>query len=710
MSQLGSARPFFSKRDAGFLGAFMHFLASRWTKSRQVLSDLPLWCPIAFAIGASVYFTLPGEPPPDLPIILTALAVAALILAGIFRRCQYALVILLLAAFALGGFIHGQNRTHARQTPIVPDTERASEVTGWIESVQRSTSRERLIIRVIGISGMDEAPKRVRVLAGRGTFRPGDAVQFRAVLGPPPRPASPGSYDSGFAAYFSGIGGTGFAVTNLIGIEYTQERRARGFAQWRWGIAERIRTRASPDTAGIAAALLTGDRSGISPEHAEALRATGLGHILAISGLHMALFAGGIFFAIRAVFAAIEPFARRFDPRIPAAVGALLAAFAYLVISGAAIPTQRAFIMTAAILLGVLFSRRALSMRSVGFAAFLVLLFQPESIVTPGFQMSFAATAALIAAFQLARNYQPASPSRGWLLRYGNGFLAIAYSSLIAGLATAGFAAFHFNRLAAFGLIANLAVMPVFSLIVMPAGVMALILMPVGLEGPPLYVMGLGLDWVIWISSSISQWPGALTPVIAGPGLSLPIYSSGFVALVAGRGLVRFVGAAIMLLGIMVWTFSTPPDGLITDSGVVIARYDRLDGEWGSSATRRSRFAARVFMERSGNRGARIAQGMMCDTHGCAGGINGLTIAVPDDDEALVEDCQIVDLVVTRLNVNRAMRARCPAELIDAVDLSDSGARSFWIENGVITRWQSVADVRGDRPWTWSEWPSDNAE
>jgi competence protein ComEC len=185
------------------------------------------------------------------------------------------------------------------------------------------------------------------------------------------------------------------------------DRLERGLARLRWSLAERIRETVGPDTGGVAAALLTGDRSGVEQDDAEALRVSGLGHILAISGLHMALFAGGIYFFARLVLAAIDPFARAHDPRKAAAVIALIAATGYLILSGAAIPTQRAWVMAAVVLIGVMLDRRAFSMRSLAIAALVVIVLAPESVVEAGFQMSFSAVAALIAVYEIWNRIKP---------------------------------------------------------------------------------------------------------------------------------------------------------------------------------------------------------------------------------------------------------------------------------------------------------------
>ncbi|MFC3117879.1 ComEC/Rec2 family competence protein [Jhaorihella thermophila] len=223
--------------------------------------------------------------------------------------------------------------------------------------------------------------------------------------------------------------------------------------------------------------MTTGDRSGIPREALDALRGSNLAHLLAISGLHMGLLAGFVFAAVRGCLAAIPPLALRLPLRKVAACVALLVAAAYLALSGGNVATERAFVMTAVVLGAVLVDRRAFSLRAVAVAALIVLVLRPESLLGPGFQMSFAATTALVSVFGAIRD-------RGWTLgpRWLRPALAVALSSAVAGLATAPFGAAHFNTLSRYGLPANLLTVPVMGAVVMPAAVLAACLAPFGLE------------------------------------------------------------------------------------------------------------------------------------------------------------------------------------------------------------------------------------
>ncbi len=666
---------------------------------------MAIWAPVALGAGALAYFALPAEPP---AILISALAIIAVL--GAIIGWKYAAAkpvlwsVLMLAAFAAFGFSRAQHHTLGQETVFVTDSYRALQVEGWIEAVQNSNGRERIIVRVSSLEGMARPPARVRFYARRGELGPGDGITARVVLTPPRRPAVPGGYDPAFAAWFSGLGGTGYAIAPPEVAHVDGGSVLRQLARWRWRMAEHIREGADPETAGIAAALLTGDRSGIPPDQAEALRATGLGHILAISGLHMSLFAGGLFFVVRAFGASIPAFARRYDPRVPAAIIALIGATLYLALSGASVSTQRAFVMVSVVLLGILLKRRAISMQSIALAAAIILVLQPQSVLSPGFQMSFAAASALVAAFDLWRRRDSHERQKGAIGGFLGFWGTLSFSSLVAGSATAAFAAFHFNRIAVYGLAANLAAMPVFSLVVMPAGALALALAPFGLDGPALSVMSWGLIWVVRIAEWVASWPGSLAPMASAPGTVLVIYALGFVLLVAASGLARRIGLLFMLVAYTGWGLSRPPDVFISEEGVILARFDSENGsEWASTDRRRARFATSVFLEQAGESVRPGRDGVVCDPRGCAGRTHDVLIVVSESDETLAEDCAVADLVVLKTYASPIQRANCGARLIELGELEAGGARALYLQSGQIQRETDVETRRGRRIWTSSD-------
>jgi competence protein ComEC len=666
-------------------------------------SRLILWAPVALGAGAAFYFVPKAEPPAITGLILCAAGLGLGAAALWFRSKPVWLYCLTLTAIVCLGFSLAQYRTYGAAPPPIEAPNRAVTVEGWIEAVERSGSRPRLRVRVVSFDDREAAPKRIRVRAALGAFTPGDAIRVGAVLNPPPGPAAPGGYDPARAAWFDQIALTGYAVTPLSASEQAMNARwERGLAKLRWRLAERIRDKAGPRTGGVAAALLTGDRSGVDEADAEALRLSGLGHILAISGLHMALFAGGVYFAVRYALAAIEPFARAHDPRRPAASIALFAATGYLILSGAAIPTQRAWVMAGVVLIGVMLDRRALSLRALALAALAVLILAPESVVEPGFQMSFAAVAALIAVYEAWGRLRPTNgPARGLAHRFVQAFAGLSTTSLVAGAATGAFAAFHFQRMAAYGLFANLAAMPIFTFWVMPAGVVALALAPLGLEGPALQVMDLGLRLVLGVAHWTAEQRGAGVSVLAANGAVIAFYGAGFAAMTIGLGLVRLSGGVICAVALGLWAFQTAPDLMVTEDGVVIAQFEQK-GQFQATNLRRSRFDAGVFLQRAGQGGGPLLRApLRCDSRGCFGETqSGVQITITDDPETLAEDCSRVDLVVFSGVASPWRRRRCEALLLDDAYRAQEGGVQFEIRSGRLAAMSAANDDRRARIWT----------
>lgn len=667
------------------------------------LERLILWAPVGLILGAALYFLLPLEPAKIVGQIAVITAITFLILAACARSRPAVVYLFFMVALAGAGFGLAQARTLSLIPPDTLPTERAVLVEGWIEAVERGGNRPRLRIRVESMQGALEPPHRIRVRAGLNGFDPGDSVKFRAVLNRLPGPAVPGGYDPARAAWFDRVALSGFAVSRLEASETPMDASfERSLARYRWSLAERIREKTGPDTGGVAAALLTGDRSGVNEADAEALRVSGLGHILAISGLHMALFAGGVYFAVRFALSSIDRFARAHDPRKLAAFIALLAATGYLVLSGAAIPTQRAWVMAAVVLAGVMLDRRAFSMRSLALAAIVVVCLAPESVVEVGFQMSFAAVAALIAVYEVWTKARPQEGRKTGLLAKGvDAFAGLATTSLVAGAATGAFAAFHFQRMAAYGLMANLIAMPIFTFWVMPAGVIALGLSPFGLEGVPLAFMDVGLKLVLGIAHWTAGLDGAGVSVLAASGAVIFIYAAGFTALTIGLGLVRLAGAVVCLLGLSLWAFQSPADLMVTEDGVLIAQFE-TEGVFQATSLRSSRFESRIFMQRAGQGAVPLSTARLhCDAIGCIGETrDGVLIALTENREGLEEDCRLADVVIYAGDLSPWQRRRCSALLLDAEALADHGGLEIRVHRDRLSVDGTAEQHRRSRIWS----------
>src|ERR1700726_1822565 len=253
------------------------------------------------------------------------------------------------------------------------------------------------------------------------------------------------------------------------------------------------------------------------------------------------------------------------------AAGALAAAAFYLLLSGAEVATQRSFYMTAVVLIAVMVDRRAITFRTLALAAIVVLVLAPEALVHPSFQMSFAATLGLVALVQIGMPRLFASPDNSTTARValwgGREMMTLTLASLVAGLGTTPYAAFHFHRVTPYGVVANLLAMPVVSAVVMPAGLLGLAAMPFGLDGVFWRIMDVGIGWMIVVTQWVAALPGAIGRMAAfgiGPlvGASLGIILLGLL-----RAPLRWSGAAVLGLAVA-WALALPqPDILISADG-----------------------------------------------------------------------------------------------------------------------------------------------
>jgi competence protein ComEC len=393
-----------------------------------------------------------------------------------------------------------------------------------------------------------------------------------ARLDTPPGPSELGANDLGRSLFFQSIGAVGFAYGKA---RLIVPARAPTPGQWigaavedmRLVMTQRIQAALTGSTGGIASALITGERGGISDEDEEALRDAGLAHVLAIAGLHMALVGGGIFWLLRAVLAAIPALVLHYPIKKWAAAGALAAGGFYLVASGAAPSSVRAFVMLACVMVAVLLDRPALSMRSLALAAAILLVLRPEAIAEPGFQMSFAAVVGLVAVAEWEMRRERTTP-RGTLYRYAHG---IVMTSLVGSLATLPFALFHFERATHYAVLGNLIAMPVMGFWVMPMAALSVALMPLGLEAASLHLLGQGIAVMVAMGRWVSGLPGAVSLMPAMPLSALLAISLGGLWLAIWRTRWRWWGMGPLIVGAALAWFAPRPDMLVASDGVTIA-------------------------------------------------------------------------------------------------------------------------------------------
>ncbi len=671
-----------------------------------------LWLPVLFAGGILTYFVLAGEPDTRLAVALVLAAVGlCLTLRGVPLGLALGFAFL---AFALG-FGNAKLRTEMARAPVLAQELRYAQVSGWVEVHElRDKGRARILLRVIALDDLPagERPYRVRVtlpIKDSIDIKTGDAVRLRATLQPPPEPVEPGAFDFARRAWFARLGGTGYATSKLEPL-LDAPPTPWDLAAWshvdalRAKINARIRAVLPGETGEIATALITGARGGISEEVNQSMRDSGLFHILSISGLHMAIMAGTVFWLVRALLALMPSLALRFPIKKWAAAAALIAAAFYLLLSGAAVPTVRSWIMMSIVLVAVMLDRPALTMRNVALAAFAILIVAPESLFDPSFEMSFAAVVGLVALYEWMSGRErdglgDVSPvwrslRKGWLLLLGAGL-----TTLVASTAIAPFAVYHFHRMTHYGLVANLIAAPLVSLLIMPMSLLSLIAMPFGLEAWPLKAMGAGIELMVATGMWVASWPGAVSvlPQISGTALVLMVLGGLWLCL--WRTQARAFGLVIIALGLALAPPGMRPDVLIERQGETVA----LRGETGNlvfpPATASSYSVDNWLLADGDDRGAESAADgtvFRCDLLGCIGTVKDKRVALIRHPGALEEDCRRAHIVIAPFTVGKKCRAA--RVIVDRRMLRAHGAHALYID-GLSIRTVTVAAARGRRPW-----------
>lgn len=676
-----------------------------------------LWPPVAMIFGAAAWMTAVTAPPDWLaPTAAAAAGLAALLLStwplsGRGRlRMMTAGALVMLAAFALGA-LTAQVRTALVAAPRLTEEMGPVRLTGWVLDAEPGATRSRMKVLVDAVETLDAPPRFVR-LSVNAVVSPGRAVDCLVLLRPPEGPMAPRGFDFARRAFFQKIGATGVVLgrcrpTNAPAPFAWPDRMMVLTTAIRRDLTESIVAMAPHEGGAIAAALVTGDRSFMSKETGDAFWGSGLGHLLSVSGLHMALIAGGIYAGLHFLLALIAPLALRFPIRKWAAAAALFGGAAYLIVSGASVPAQRAFVMTALALGAVLIDRPAFSLRALGLAAVIVVALAPESVVDAGFQMSFAATAALIAAFERSPDHAPPPLAPGVLLggldsswRVLSGMLI---ASLVAGLATDVFAAYHFQRVAIYGLASNMASTPLISFVIAPAAVLAAVLAPFGLADWPLAVMAGALDMVAAIGRVFADRPEALRPLPVAPLDGFLVAVAALIWACLWRGAVRWLAAPLLATGALMYV--TSPKPVIWADADLRAVVSRTPDGWIAAADARRGAFAKGRLSGLAGLSAREAEDLpppvQCDSDACLWTTpRERYVARIYTEAGLGKACKPDSVVLSDVVIPKSFQSRCRlAVAIDPADLVANGGVSITeTRTGLTVR--RARDHAGRRPWS----------
>ncbi|MDE9451817.1 ComEC/Rec2 family competence protein [Aliiroseovarius sp. Z3] len=675
------------------------------TRIEEERGHLLHWAPLFLGAGIGIYFGLLSEPTVPVYAGLVLLIVICAVTARLWPWGIGPLAIAI-GLVALGVCLAGA-RAHLVAEPVM-GFRYYGPVEGRIVNIDRSQSDAvRLTLDQVRLD--DVGPRnrattvRVSLHGDQRFLSPaiGQRIALTAHLSGPNGPVEPGGFDFQRMAWFRGIGAVGYTRVPALLLKPPEPGVALAVARLRQAISGWVRGVLPDETGAFAAAITTGDRSTMDRSTIEALRASNLAHLLAISGLHMGLLTGFIFQATRMLLSLWQRIALRFPIKKLAACVAILSGGFYLALSGGNIATERAFIMVATMFVAILFDRRALSLRAVAMAAIIVMTLHPEALVEPGFQMSFAATTALVAVFGWLRDRT--QDERAWRApKWSRPVLAVVISSFVAGLATAPFGAAHFNQISHFGLLANLLSVPVMGALIMPLAVLAALLSPIGLGWLPLKLMGPAIDWIIGVARFVSSLDGATGQVPAPPEAVLPLVALGGILATLLKTRARWMALVPFAFAGVLWSQTVRPPVLISATGGLVGVM--TDQGRALSKPRGESFAALSWLENDGDpadQKTAFARAGFTGTKGQmrveVSGVTLVHLTGRGAGDRVAEVCADADLVVLSGKMTKPAPPGCV--VLDRATLTEMGAVALWPDAKEI-RIETARARSGDRLWT----------
>jgi competence protein ComEC len=563
--------------------------------------QLPLWVPVALGCGIAAWFDL-ANPAWSLTFISLCGALGLfVIIKGIRWRAGKALFwFVLLAAIGCGLIWY---RSWSVTAPVL-DRPLVSRFNAEIRRVEPVLARDmvRLTLRT---DENPELPPKVRVNVplehARTDMQEGALIQLRARLMPPAMPALPGAYDFSERAWFQGLGATGQALGEISILRPAD--RLFALSGYRQRLSAHVQTQMAGAAGAIGATLATGDRGAIDEADAEAMRRSGLAHLLSISGLHVTAVVGAVYLLVLKLLALSPSLALRFRLPVVAAGCAALAAVLYTLLTGAQVPTIRACVAALLVLVALMMGRSAITLRMVAAGALFVLIFWPESLVGPSFQLSFAAVTAIIALHDHPRiKALVMLREEHWLRRAGRFILSLFVTGLVVEIALMPIALYHFHKAGLYGALANIIAIPLTTFVIMPLEALALLLDGASLGAPVWWLCEQALNGLLGVAHFVSSRPGAVTLLPTMPVRAFGLLLFGGLWLCLWRERWRYLGLVPALFGALMVVATRAPDIYITGDGRHVAiRNDR--GELAMLRTRSGDFIRDMIRENAGVEG-----------------------------------------------------------------------------------------------------------
>jgi competence protein ComEC len=661
------------------------------------LQSLFLIAPIVFALGIITFFNLNHEP----SIIYAASTFIGLVFATIMaKRFRRFFFISLFATFFVGGFLSATIRTNSVKSVIVENDNKPVWIRADVEKIERQEKQYRLTLKNVDLWRVEtknfppeKTPKRIRVTVKTkidDNVRTGDRVAFKAILMPPAeKPIFPTGYDFAKVAYFDEIGGVGYAL-NRVKL-FTKQNA--GFIErfqdyFYYKVKESVK---DDDVAGIIVSQITADKVEISDDTKEKMRDAGLGHLIAISGLNMSVAMVWLFMLSRSLLALWPRLALQHDVKKISVFVAVFFGFLYLLVTGMPISAVRAFLMVLLFFIAVLFDRFSISLHPVAFAAMAIMIFAPEQILYPSFQLSFAAVIGLIGMYEIYERHlkSDTKSDRSFVTKWLYIFAGIVVSTFFTSMTTAPFGIMHFGKFQNYGIVANMIGVPVVSVLVLPFSFLSIAAMPLGIEKPFLAVAEFGSKIIRDTSYFVGGKEQSVSYMADIPSSFIIYVVAGFLWLFIFNGRIRWVGVPIILLGyFMIFQKPTTPDFVINETASLIAM-KQDDGSYKFFGINRESFALYQFTSKLGVKNPDfIKSNPECNRKKCV--YKNIAFGSYWDKS----ECEKYDYM---FNLGKFKLACDKALVVDKAKLKEKGTHLIYMKDNKLV---TASDSLSDRVWS----------
>lgn len=528
-------------------------------------SRLPLFIPVFVGLGIASWFVMGAS---YWHFIMIPALIIMIISAYLKFHLRLNIILFTMSLSIITGWAAIEFRSQMAAEPILARPW-VGQIYGRINKIEKLPARE--ITRLtLETDNRQSLPSKIRINLSNeqfsDRFTTGTIIKTRVRLLPPTGPAVPGAYDFAARAWFDGLGATGSALGDVTLIE--QAPTGFDLTRLRGQIAEHVRAKMPERSGTIGATLASGDRGAISAEDAEAMRRSGMAHLLAISGLHVSAVVVMSFFMMAKILSLIPSFALRHKTPIYAASFAALIAIFYTLLTGAQVPTIRACIAACLVLAALMMGREAFTLRLVAFGALTILLLLPEVLVGPSFQLSFAAVAAIIALHD--NPYMKKFSHRReeyWFKAMMRFMISLFITGLVIEITLAPIALYHFHKTGIYGALANMIAIPLTTFIIIPTGILAFIFDSFGMGAPFWWICSLSIELILQIAHYVSNLPGAIKTTANGDGIVYAIIILSGLILIILKSKIKLWAIVPLFIAFIILLRTPSPDILITGDG-----------------------------------------------------------------------------------------------------------------------------------------------